>query len=320
MHVVAGLSLTSMWQVSKATGDDLGGMMEMFLGQLPTELVVCAALSEPGTSWGFPLTEAAPTDGGWLINGRKIFATNSPFASVIMTAVRVKVPGMDDQLGFLFAFRDTPGMEILDNWDALGMRASGSNDIVFKDCFLPEAMVMPMSPWGQLNDLLVRISASGAPGLVAVFLGIAEAAHEHAVSMVKTRRKAPSGRVIAERVPVQITVAESEIDLAASRAMLARTCDMIDQLWEPGTVVDLAEAHRVHKDIQCTKTFVQRRAVEIVDRALTLSGGSGFMSASPLSRYYRDVRAGPFMQPFSPNEAFEYIGKVSLGFEPTLDI
>ena len=73
------------------------------------------------------------------------------------------------------------------------------------------------------------------------------------------------------------------------------------------------ELKELAKDVQCSKWFVTRKAIDIVDKAMTVSGGSGYLSSSALSRLYRDVRAGPFMQPFSPNEAFDFIGKVTLG-------
>ena len=61
------------------------------------------------------------------------------------------------------------------------------------------------------------------------------------------------------------------------------------------------------------------RACVIVDRALTLSGGAGFLNSSTLARLYRDVRAGPFMQPWARNQAMDLVGKVALGVDPNED-
>jgi alkylation response protein AidB-like acyl-CoA dehydrogenase len=80
-----------------------------------------------------------------------------------------------------------------------------------------------------------------------------------------------------------------------------------------------AEAHAMLKEHQIMKWTVQRKAIDIVDKAMTATGGSAYLSKSPFSRLYRDVRAGPFMQPFAPYEALEYIGKVTLGIDPQLD-
>jgi alkylation response protein AidB-like acyl-CoA dehydrogenase len=66
------------------------------------------------------------------------------------------------------------------------------------------------------------------------------------------------------------------------------------------------------RDYQCAKWTVNQNAIEIVSRAMDVCGGGAYRSEHELSRLYRDVRAGPFMQPFSPTEAREYIGSVAL--------
>jgi alkylation response protein AidB-like acyl-CoA dehydrogenase len=73
------------------------------------------------------------------------------------------------------------------------------------------------------------------------------------------------------------------------------------------------------KEVQCMKYVVTRKAVDAVDRAMTVCGGAAYMNKHPLTRLYRDARAGAFMQPYAPYEALEFIGKVTLGLPANLD-
>ena len=67
---------------------------------------------------------------------------------------------------------------------------------------------------------------------------------------------------------------------------------------------------------QAAKWVVNRGAISIVDKAMDLAGGSGFMAGNPLSQLYRDVRAGPFMQPHAAVDIRGYVGQVALGIYP----
>lgn len=323
MHILPPWAITRGWKALVATGlTEQAAALEGRLREIGSRrTIVCAALSEPGTDLAHPHVEATPTEGGWLLNGRKYFATMSAAADALSISCRLPTPDRGARWGQTVIARTAPGLTVMNTWDALGMRASGSHDILLEDCFVPTAAMIDQGPWGEWSNPLLAAGTAITMGLVGAFLGIAEAARDQIVELVKSRRKGASGRTLAERPAIQHAIAEIEIDLAASRAMLARTAVLTDELYgaylagsEP-----LGEQHELMKDFQCTKQFVTRKAVEIVDRAMTASGGVGYLNRSPLSRLYRDVRAGPFMQPFSPNEAFEYIGKVTLGLDPRVD-
>ena len=320
MHTTVAFIYARQWRAALAQGNATqAAALEERLRQIRAgSLIVCIVNSEAGTDLAHPYTEGVRVENGWILNGRKMFGTLSPAATLVLTTLRIR----DDDGGYLRGLasipRGTPGLEILDNWDALGMRASGSGDIVFKDCFVPETAVTIACAWGKSDEGLQVFRVVALAGLVGAFLGIAEAAQDHVVDLVKTRRRLPSGRTLAELPAIQHTIAENEIDLAAARAMLARDALLQDAYLRdtPAGSARLPDLHHLMKNVQCTKWFVTRKAVEIVDRALTASGGAGYLTKSPLARLYRDVRAGPFMQPYSPNEQFEFIGKVTLGIDP----
>ena len=323
MHLSATFNSARSWYEAAAAGDTATAERVAFMlrAVADSSLVVCLLGTETGAMSFYCESELSPAEGGYVLNGHKIFSTLSPVADVLLVLARIRRPE-GDRLALAPILTGAPGVEPRDDWDAMGMRASGSQSIVFRDVFVAGGSEIDMGPWGGPSAGGLVGQTAGAHTLSAAFLGIAEAAHEVAVRMVRTRQKTPSTGPLAERAAVQRVVADSEIDLVSCRGTLERSAALADGLvFEvDGGFPPIDELHRLMAEAQAMKMHVQLRAVEVVDRALTLSGGSGYMSASPLSRYYRDVRAGPFMQQYSPIEAYEYIGKVALGLDPRLDL
>ncbi|SVD03506.1 uncharacterized protein METZ01_LOCUS356360, partial [marine metagenome] len=82
------------------------------------------------------------------------------------------------------------------------------------------------------------------------------------------------------------------------------------------SAASMEDAHGLMNDYQTAKWTVNRGAIGVVSKAMDLLGGSGYTNSHVLARLYRDVRAGPFMQPFGPAELREYVGQVTLGQYP----
>lgn len=276
------------------------------------EMLICSTTTERGTDNLHPLTEAHRTDAGWRIKGTKNFVTMSPLATHVATNVRMRDADGDHIANVLFPMT-TKGVRQLGDWDALGMRASGSQSVAFEDCAVPFDALRIIGPWGQWSTpILVNRTLANVP-LVGAFLGIAEAAFDYALDAQSKAKDA------ATRAGAHHALAEMEILLATAQSILARLGVKLDEFMassKDGATADYAQGHELMKDYQSAKWVVNRNAIDIVSQAMDLSGGGGFMARNPLSRLYRDVRAGPFMQPYSPIDAREYMGKVLLGALP----
>ena len=152
MHIGAVWSVSRTWQQGIAAGDPAVeegvGRFLPLLGR--SQVVLSGAGTESGNSFVFPLTEATPVEGGYLINGHKIFATNSEIADSVTVILRV-VDGDWYRQGTAIVLRGTKGMDVRGNWDALGMRGSGSHDIVFTNCFVPSEMMLLGNPSGTFT-------------------------------------------------------------------------------------------------------------------------------------------------------------------------
>jgi alkylation response protein AidB-like acyl-CoA dehydrogenase len=312
MHLIAVLNMERRRQVAVAAGRErrargfAGSLAQVARGGT----VLAAAISERGQDLTRPGTRATRTGSGWRIDGHKLFCTMSPAATDLYVAVTYA-----DEAGERYAYAMVPataeGVVVHDDWDALGMRASGSNSISLEGVELPESGVRGGF---RAGDPLPYMERNLVAGLFhgASSLGIAESADEIA-------RGGIAERMNGDARP-RAQVADNVVDLAASRGALSRAAALIDEhrAANPDSEGTAGELTALFAEAQAVKAFVNEAAARVVDRALALSGGSGYVNGSPLARAYRDVKAGSFMHPLGANRAYDYLAEVAMGNEASL--
>lgn len=321
MHVNGAAILRLRWRDARGRDPGAAANLEGVLRAMAGGAVLIAAGTEAGTGfWAPALTFADTADGeGFELNGRKIFVTLSPSADLLFVTGRYDPPdGSRPVWGFVPVPVGAPGVRFEDDWDALGMRGSGSQSVTFEQVVVPKVPLTPARNWGEIGTQ--GDTSAGVLPLASCFLGIAERAHQLALALAATRRKGPSGKLLAEWPAIQRLVAENQCDLVAARGAFAHAAATYDEVFgEPLADIPGPRTWQVSGYVQSAKAFAERACIRIVDRAMATTGGAGYLRSSPLERLYRDVRAGPFMHPFGEVEAYEIIGKTVFGFDPTPD-
>lgn len=247
-------------------------------------------------------TLATEVEGGWRVNGKKIFASLAGAARYYGVLCTEDKPGrsMRDTL-YLAVPGDAPGFSIVGDWDPLGMRGTVSRNLVFKDVFVPaEASMMPRGVYFQAANRWPHMFTTLAP----TYMGIAIAAYEFTVRYLRGEIEgiAVRRRMYATK---QIAVAEMWIRLEQTRALFLR-------MLEDARIDPPKDARLRAYAAQFT---IMENANDLCRLAIRTCGGQSMLKNLPLERLYRDSRCGALMLPWTAELCLDRIGREAL-YEP----
>jgi len=249
------------------------------------------ALSEPtsGNLFLTPLQVAEPTDGGWQLDGAKRFVSGSEIADHLL------VNALVDGVPTFFGIDPDDSITQVAIWDAMGLRATRSQLLVFEGTLLPAERRCEPARQAGANPIPV--------GLPWLSLGLAEAALRDLREHARGRIMPTTGQPLAHMQWVQFAVADAWVGLRGARLLADQACwfaDHVPEAFGPASFEAKLAANEV--------------ARQVADLALRAGGGSGYLKSSPIERHFRNAQAGALMA-YSAEVCRDVVGKAVLGLE-----
>jgi alkylation response protein AidB-like acyl-CoA dehydrogenase len=264
----------------------------------------CASEPELGSPsrGGRPATVAVRNGDGWLLTGRKVFASMSPILDYFI--VPALIESEDEVVRFLVPRQAE--LRIEETWDAMGMRSTGSHDLVLTGARASDDDMISKAPGGARPDpTKINLNAWFTLTVMACYLGVAAAAHAYALAYAHERVPTALGKPIATLENIQRRLGEGELALNVARTLLYRAAADYDA--HP----DQRSSQDFQTQLLIAKTVVSNNAIQVVDHAMRAVGGPSMTRSLPLERYYRDVRAG-LHHPPNDDSALALLGRVGL--------
>ncbi len=271
-----------------------------------------------------PTGVAKPVDDGYMFNGRWQFSSGTDHCDWIFLGAMlgdadgkpVMPPSM---LHMILPRKDYEIVE--DSWNVVGLRGTGSKDIIVRDVFVPEYRVMKadevMDGTAQRNSGLTQSlyqmpwSTMFPLGITAAVVGISEGALAAHLDYQRDRVGA-AGTAIKDDPYVLYAVGEAAADINAARQELLANVDRISEIVDSGKEVSFADRAAGRR----TQVRAAWRAVMAVDQIFSRSGGNALRMDKPLQRYWRDAHAGLAHAIHVPSTVFHASALSSLGIDP----
>jgi alkylation response protein AidB-like acyl-CoA dehydrogenase len=263
-----------------------------------------------------------------VVDGRAGFASMSAGATyVLVGGVVDRGEGAEPDIAVTLPKVGTPGLQVLDNWDSMGLRGTASNDVVCEGMVVPraEALVIPSAMLKMLQQAtqgqglgLTQSRARGAIGILAIWLGLAQAAFDFTLDYVGKRHgylAVPSALVPSapgyrsEEAWAQLDIGQLEFWLESGRTVLY---DTIARLGTPFPSQQLFVRHLVR-----TVYHLRRMSEEVSAGAMRVCGAHAYVRSSPLERIFRDM-VGSNVMAWKTDELLLNLGRATLGFPVTI--
>jgi acyl-CoA dehydrogenase len=274
-----------------------GHAVEPLLRRMVDEQLVL--ISSGGSDWLESSGTAEKVDGGFRVTARKIFASGCPRGDLLMTTAVYDDPHDGPTvLHFPVPFADA-AVTITDTWHTLGMRGTGSHDVLIKGVFVPEEAIALRRPKGQWHAFFIVNAAVALPLVMAVYVGVAEAAYALALERAAQKHDDPQTPYLIGEMTNALVTAQMALE-----GMLAIAANY-----------DFALVDETANGIFIRKTIAARAAIQTVEKAMDLVGGSAFYRSVGLERLFRDVQGGLY-HPYHEKRQHRFTGRLALGLDP----
>ena len=242
---------------------------------------------------------AKKVDGGFEISAIKPFASGSPGGDVIVTSVAYDDPNEGSQVLHFPISLKVEGISFLNDWQTLGMRATGSQTIKFDNVFVPEQSVALRRPRGGYHPAYSVILGVALPLIMSAYTGVAEAAAEIAREKSTARTGDPVTPFLVGEMENLLTMAQ------LAQSDMVRMAD--DLKFQPS--VELAGK------MLTRKTICANSVIATAEKAMEVVGGSGFFRKLGLERILRDAHAAQF-HPLPEKRQQLFCGRLAMGLDP----
>ena len=268
-----------------------------------------------------PPRKAVPVDGGYQLSGQTTFNSNCHAANWVLGLAniydadepRLGEGGVPETLITLFPMSDA---EIIDNWETLGMRGTGSHDVRVENIFVPESRAVPFVPMetpssaysGPLHRMTVwpPVAVTGVSAM-----GVAQAAIDAYIDLAGIKIPAYTAKTLRDRSMVQLRVAIAEAKVGAARAFLHETFNTAWQTAVGGNFLTMQQK----ADCQQASSYMVMASAEAVDLIHSIAGTSGIRNKQSFQRHFRDIHVIT-QHAFVSESRLEAVGQIRLGLDP----